>query len=67
MCLQIYSSVEEGIYGSVVYNGDKKEKFGNCIVEWIGVPWTDQETHQLMCDAVYWNSVPNPIYIDLFV
>ena len=27
-------------------------------MEWIGVPWTDQEMHQLMCDAVYWNSIP---------
>ena len=31
---------------------------GYHIVEWIGVPWSDQETCQLMCDAVYWNSIP---------
>ena len=49
--------VEESNYGSVVCN-DKKEKYGYYIVECIGAPWTDQETHQLMCDAVYRNSVP---------
>ena len=49
--------VEEVNYSSMVCN-DKKEKFGYYIMEWIGVPWTDQETHTLMCDAVYWNSVP---------
>ena len=28
-------------------------------MEWIGVPWIDQETPcQLMCDAADWNSVP---------
>ena len=58
---EVNALVEEGNYGSVVCN-DKKEKFGYYIVEWIGVPWTDQETHQLMCDAVYWNSIPRALF-----
>ena len=44
--------VEQCNYGLVVCN-DKKEKVGYYIVEWIGVPWTDQGTHQLMYNAVY--------------
>ena len=31
-------------------------------MEWIGVLWTNQETHQLMCDAVYWNFVPRAAF-----
>ena len=31
-------------------------------MEWIGVPWADQETHQPMCDTVYWNSVPRALF-----
>ena len=31
---------------------------GTIFVEWAaGVALTDQETHELLCDAVYWNSV----------
>ena len=37
---------------------DKKEKFGYYILEWIGEPLTGQETGQLMCDTVYWKSIP---------
>ena len=22
------------------------------------MPWTDQDSHELMCDALYWNDVP---------
>ena len=50
--------VEEGNYGFVVCNDEKEKYEYYIIVEWIGVPWADQETNQLMCNAVYWNSVP---------
>ena len=51
---EVYTAlVEEGKYGSAVVYNDKKEKYaGYYLVEWIGVPWTDRETRQLMCDAV---------------
>ena len=50
--------VEEHNYTSVVCN-DKKENLVYYIVEWIGVPWTDQQTCQFMCDtAAYWSSIP---------
>ena len=26
-------------------------------MEWIGVPWTNQETRQFVCDAVYWKPI----------
>ena len=50
------AAIEAGKYGAVVCN-DKIEKFGYYIVEWASVPWTDQKTHELLCDAFYWNSV----------
>ena len=50
--------LEEDIYGSVVVCNGKKEKFGYHIVlvEWIGVPWANQET------TVYWNSIPIALF-----
>ena len=41
---EVNAILEEGSYGYVVCN-DEKEKFGYCIVEWVGVKLTDQDTH----------------------
>ena len=54
---EVYAAVEEGKFGAVVCNDDK-EKHGYYLVEWLGVPWTRQDTDELLCKAVYWNSVP---------
>ena len=55
---EVNAAIEVVNYGSVACN-DKNEKYGYYIVELAtSVPWTDQETHEFLCDAVYWNSVP---------
>ena len=54
---EVNVAIEVGKYGSVVCN-DKNKKYGYNIVEWARVPWTDQEKHELLCDAAYWNTVP---------
>ena len=54
---EISATIEEGQYGAVVCN-DQAEKNGYYLVEWIGSPFTSQETKVLLCDAVYYNKVP---------
>ena len=54
---EINAVIEEGKFGAIVCS-DKNEINGYYIVEWLGVPWTDQETRDLLCQAIYWNSVP---------
>ena len=54
---EINAAIEEGKFGAVLCN-DKAEKNGYYLVEWIGSPFTSQETKVLLCDAVYYNKVP---------
>ena len=51
-------TIREGHFGAVVCDDDKEEH-GHCVVERVGVPWTDQKTHQLMCNVIHWDKVPN--------
>ena len=37
---------------------DEEEEHGCHVVEWTGAPWINQDTRELMCEAVCWNKVP---------
>ena len=50
-------TIEEGNFAGVVC-ADEEEEHGCCVVEWTGAPWINQDTRELMCEAVYWNKVP---------
>ena len=51
-------TIDVGKFGAVIC-ADDDEEHGCYVVEWISMPWVDQETNEHMCDAVYWNKVPN--------
>ena len=51
-------TIQVGKFGAVICDDDTEEH-GYYVVEWVGVPWTDQKTHQLMCDVLWWDKTPN--------
>ena len=51
-------TIDVGKFGAVLCEDDDEEH-GCHVVEWISVPWIDQNTKEHMCDAVHWNKVPN--------
>ena len=55
---KIMLTIDVGKFGAVIC-ADDDEEHGCHVVEWIGMPWIDQDTNEHMCDAVHWNKVPN--------
>ena len=51
-------TIEEGNFAGVVC-ADEEEEHGHHVVEWRVAPWINQDTRELMCEAVHWNKVPN--------
>ena len=51
----IATEIDIGKYGAVVTSDEDAD--GYYVVQWTGLPYTDQETGQLVCDANYLNPV----------